>query len=321
MVKTIKKENITQWINELMKDYEVIAPVKEDGDAFFRIIKSADDICMDFSNTLLSPKEFFFPRSEKIFEFGGEEILDTGKKEKKRILFGARPCDVNSLILLDNVYMGEFNDPYYSGRRENTIIISAACNEPDEHCFCKSMDMGPHSCDADIILTDLGDDRYFVDSKTNDLINSDIFKEATSEDTELKNKRHKEAESKIIRTIDTSKNLDDGHLDAAAKKCLACACCTYLCPTCTCFDVNDESMISMHKGERFKCWDSCMFPSFALLAGGENPREEKSDRFKQRLYHKFKYYPDRYGKIGCVGCGRCTEKCPVNMDIVEIINY
>ena len=326
IIKIIEKKSINQWINELMKDYEVIAPVKEsDEEVFFRIIKSSDDACMDFSNTVLSPKEFFFPQSEKIFEFDGEEILDIGmdidkdKNDQKRILFGVRPCDVHSLTILDNVYMGEFNDPYYSGRRENTIIISAACSDPDEHCFCKSTGTGPYLCDADIILTDLGD-RYFVESKTNDLVNSDIFKEPASDDIKLKDIKQRESEDKINKTIDLNKNLDDLNLDKIVKGCLACACCTYICPTCTCFDVIDESMISARKGKRFRCWDSCMFSSFTLLAGGENPREKKVERFKQRLYHKFKYYPKKYGKPGCVGCGRCIKRCPVNMDIVEIIN-
>ena len=322
--KIIKKEDIIQWVTELMKNYEVIAPVKENEkgeDIFFKIIKSADDVCMD-SNPILSPKEFFFPRSEKMFEFEGDEISDSGGKDgQKRILFGVRPCDVHGLTILDNVYKGEFNDPYYLQRRKNTAIISLACSEPDEYCFCKSLGTGPFLCDADIILTDLGDDRYFVDSKTNDLVNFDIFTEAAPEDIKLRDKKQKESEDKIKKTIELNKNLDDLHLEAESRKCLGCGCCTYICPTCTCFDVSDESMISKQKGKRLKCWDSCMFPSFALLAGGENTREEKSDRFKQRFYHKFKYYPEKYGKVMCVGCGRCIKKCPVNTDVVNIINY
>jgi len=322
--KVIKKDKIKNWINELMKNYKVIAPVKEgDEDVFFRIIKSADDVCMDFQNTVLSPKEFFFPKSEKIFEFEGDEISDSGSKiGRKRILFGVRPCDVHGLTILDNVYKGEFNDPYYLQRRENTTIISLACSEPDENCFCKSLGTGPVLCDADLIITDLGD-KYFIEAKTEDmnLVNFDIIKEAAPGDVELKDMKQKESEDKITRAIELNKNLDDLHLESESRKCLGCGCCTYICPTCTCFDVSDESMISKQKGKRFRCWDSCMFPSFALLAGGENTRKEKSDRFKQRFYHKFKYYPEKYGKVMCVGCGRCTRKCPVNTDVVKIINY
>lgn len=324
-LKIIKKEDVIRWINELIKDYEVIAPVKEGGSIFFRIIKSADDVCMDFTNTDVSPKEFFLPRSEKIFGFTGEEILSAGKEERKRILFGVRPCDVNSLKVLDNVYLGRFNDPYYLKRRENTIIISVACSSPDSHCFCESVETGPYLCGADVILTDLGK-KYFVESESGEMVNSDIFSDPVPGDSEQKEFKKKESERKITRKIlnksllNKGGDFDDRVFCEASKICLACAACTYICPACTCFDVFDEEMFSARKGERVRCWDSCMFPSFTVLAGGENTRKKKADRFMNRFYHKFKYYPERYGRIACVGCGRCSRACPVKIDVVDVLN-
>jgi len=319
----IKKENIPKFLDELMKDYDVIAPVRVGGDFFFRIIKSRGDVCMDFSNTALPPKEFFLPHSEQIFEFEKENILSGNETLKKRIIFGIRPCDVNALSLLDKVY---FDDPYYMKRRKNTILISIACNDPPPDCFCLSLGTGPHSSDADITLTDLGD-RYYAEVKNDRIINPDLFENPIPEDKEKRDKKHKEAENKIIKQIDPEDisnrmgtAFDSQYWDKVAARCLSCGACTYLCPTCYCFDISDKSMFSAYKGKRIRCWDSCMFPGFTELAGGENPRATKVERFKQRAYHKFKYFLERYGQAACVGCGRCINSCPVGIDISSVIN-
>ena len=330
ILKTINKEDLGRWLSSLLKEYEVIAPVKEsDGSVFFRVIKSEDEVCMDFSNTVLSPKEFFIPRSQTIFEFSGDDISTEGIDNKKRILFGVRPCDVNSLAILDEVYTGEICDPYYKARRENTLIISLGCNDPGDCCFCKPAGGSPYLCDSDIKLTDLGD-KYLIETgngKNNIKIlnNTGIFKEASGDDIKLGELKAKQADDKFTGNFDLDKlnnikKFNDKFLDEQVRKCIGCALCTYICPTCTCFDVSDEAMISQQKGRRVKSWDSCMLPSFTLLAGGENPRAKKSERFKQRIYHKFKYHLENYGKIACVGCGRCIKKCPVNIDVRYVVD-
>ena len=103
-----------------------------------------------------------------------------------------------------------------------------------------------------------------------------------------------------------------------AKKCVTCGTCTYVCPTCHCFDISQENR--MRDGERFRSWDSCMFSSYTLMAGKHNPRADKMPRVRQRFLHKLCFFEDRYGRSLCVGCGRCVEKCPVALDITELID-
>ena len=106
--------------------------------------------------------------------------------------------------------------------------------------------------------------------------------------------------------------------ETVSNKCLGCGICTFLCPTCYCFDITDEKWgVS---GERIRSWDSCMYPEYTIHASGYNPRPARKNRLRNRFYHKFKYYPDLYNMFGCTGCGRCIRHCPVNIDIIDIIN-
>jgi ferredoxin len=104
----------------------------------------------------------------------------------------------------------------------------------------------------------------------------------------------------------------------SARKCIGCGTCTYLCPTCHCFDMQDESTLS--KGARIRVWDSCMYPEYTHHASGHNPRPARMNRVRNRVYHKFNYFPKNAEEFGCTGCGRCIEYCSANIDIIEIIN-
>jgi len=100
-------------------------------------------------------------------------------------------------------------------------------------------------------------------------------------------------------------------------KCLACGTCTWMCPTCHCFDISDE--VKGNDGVRIRSWDSCMFPLFTKETSGHNPRTSQKERWRQRVMHKFKYYVDNFNAIACVGCGRCVMSCPVNLDIRKVV--
>jgi len=330
-MKKIPKSRIKNLVRELEKNYDIIAPVRTGERVFFKELGPDDEVYLK-SNPTNSPKEFFLPYSEVLFEFkktNDEFELKPNLESRERILFGIRPCDVHSLLLLDLISGGEFEDPYYKEKREKTTLVSFSCLEPMDGCFCTSFGTGPSLKDgADLLLTDIGD--YYLAEpftrKGEKIIKSKLFENATKRDKKIKDERIKKAEEKIQK-LDLEKIpeklaslFDDKLWDELSKRCISCAICTYLCPTCYCFDVIDEGKMFTVDGKRIRCWDTCMFPSFTRLAGGENPRATKKERLRQRIYHKFKYIPDRYEKFGCVGCGRCVRYCPAGIDIMEIIS-
>ena len=321
----LKKQNVSRLLDELRREYEVFYPTRdEEGIVSF---SNVGNVVLDYSNSTLPPKDLFLPQTETTFEFekGAEFRLQPRVHILKRIVFGIRPCDVNSLILLDKVFSGDFLDPYYLQRRRNTSLIAINCTEPEKNCFCSFLETGPSLKEgADIVLTDLGD-FYYVEALTEKgkkLVDSELsFFEEVNVEKEIARKRKVE----ITKTIDLKgiaerleKSIESPYWGKVSKKCLNCAICTYLCPTCYCFDAVDESLD--FKGQRIRCWDSCMFPSYSRMAGGINPRATKKDRLMQRVYHKFKYFDDRYGNFACVGCGRCVTACPVNIDITKIVS-
>ncbi|MEA3254759.1 MAG: 4Fe-4S dicluster domain-containing protein [Candidatus Altiarchaeota archaeon] len=329
-MKKIRGNELKKFIEELEEEYKIVAPIKTRGKIFFKELASGDEMCLE-SNPVNSPKEFFLPYSESLFGFektGDELRLKQSPESEKKVLFGIRPCDVHALTLLDLIYGGEFKDPYYMRRREDTILVALTCLEPMEGCFCTSFDTGPSlKKGADLLLTDIGD-CYLAESLTgkgDELIKSELFRDASEGDERLRDEVIREVEEKIPklgleRIPEKMRSLfDSERWGELSKRCVSCAICTFLCPTCHCFDVvDDEKEVGM-EGERIRCWDTCMSPSFTLQAGGENPRATKKERLRQRIYHKFSYLPERFNVFGCVGCGRCIRSCPVGIDLKEII--
>lgn len=332
----IKKDTLVGIIKKLSEQMVVYAPVKEEDNIFFKALENGMEPLVNYSNTKNAPKNFFFPhtetmmrymRTERGMELKGEDIEEV----KEAVLFGARPCDVRSFALLDNVFDQEkYKDPYYIDKRDKTTIISLACiHPPYTTCFCTSVGGHPMSADGtDILLTDLGDN-YLAEfvtpkgekllGKMGDLPPADESVEATKED--LAKKAGEEIKSQVAATeikpwLD--ENFENPFWDTIHKSCLACGTCTYLCPTCHCFDISDE--VKGDEGKRVKAWDSCMYWLFTHETSGHNPRTSQMQRWRQRLLHKFRYFVDNFEAIACVGCGRCVMYCPVNIDIRKIIN-
>lgn len=319
--KVINRREIDKLLGELIKTYEVIAPVKEDDLLLFKPVEKVEDVLWDYTNTLLPVKGFFFPQREVLFFYDEGELKPAPPLERERILWGIRPCEAKGLLLLDKVFDGEYKDPHFIERRAKTLLVGIACDRPEEACFCSSLDGGPHSTEGlDILLTQLEDEIYFVQILTpkGEKIWGSYGRDGTDEDREKREARQREAEDKFVKSLippeDLESVFEDPYWEEVSRKCIGCGICTYLCPTCHCFDIADE------EGERVRFWDSCSFPLFTKQASGENPREDKKSRYRQRVYHKFCYSKRNLGEILCVGCGRCIRKCPVKMDIVEIIN-
>jgi ferredoxin len=330
----IRKKEMANFLDALIGKYQVFAPVKGDNLVIFREIHSGNKALLDFANSQVPPKGVFFPQSERIFGFSLASA-EAGIKEppatEKRVILGMRPCDARSLLILDNIFNGElYKNTSYVDKREKTVVITLGCNQPDSTCFCTSLGGSPFAKDgSDLLLVDLGEEyiaqavtdkgRQFLEEQKT------YFTEATEASIKKMDgiMQPTEASVKPEVSIDGLKEKLDNLFSnpvwgTLSEKCLGCAVCTYLCPTCHCFDITDE--VTRQTGERVRTWDSCMFPQFTQEASGANPRPTGKERMRQRIMHKFSYFPDNCGVIACVGCGRCIKHCPVNLDVRELLN-
>lgn len=332
----ISKKDFQGLLTNLTGKYQVFAPVKKEDSLLYEQICPGtcceDIISFTYTNTKKGIKEIYFPQRERLFAFNllkKDEVTQPDDCESKRIVIGVRPCDARSIHLLDPVFQGDkYNDPYFTQKRDNTVIIAFGCNLPEKTCFCTTTGGNPFSTDgSDILLVDLKD--FFlmqpVTKKGEDFLKQEsISKKAQQEHIKLKEKIAQNAGLSIESQINTKKvkekldkNFDDPLWENIYKKCLGCGICTYFCPTCHCFDILDET--KGQEGERLRIWDSCMFPQFTLHASGANPRPTGKERMRQRVMHKFKYFTDNFGAIACSGCGRCVKYCPVNLDIRKVL--
>jgi len=233
------------------------------------------------------------------------------------------------MAILDKTFKDTCEDPYYLPKRNNTVLIGLGCTSPYDSCFCTSMGVAPgESSDVDLMLTDIGDEFLIeeVTDKGKELMAKASGVEEVTQADEARAKEAKEASyhkvTRKINTEDTKEKLlscidNQDYWKKVAAKCISCGICTLLCPTCYCFDINDE--LVKQQGTRFRSWDSCGFPIYTKMPM-ENPREEKWRRVRQKVCHKFEFYPMSFGTIACTGCGRCIRLCPVNWDITQTLD-
>ncbi len=327
---TISKKKIHELVKKILREYEVVAPTDNEGVILFKTINDPSEMILEFSNTQVPVKAVLFPQTETLFTFsrGKSADIEAPDNPGKTLVIGVRPCDAQSLGMLDKVFAGEYSDPYVT-KRENTVIVGLSCITPGINCFCTSVGGKPFSGEfTDILLTDIGDS-YYVEVKSERGENivkstSNLFTPATEKDVKKKNELQEKSLTAIKRHMHTDKIevldelFDSPFWKDIAQKCLGCAACTYVCPTCHCFDMQDETTFT--KGARIRVWDSCMYPEYTMHASGYNPRPERMNRVRNRVYHKYNYFPKTCSVIACVGCGRCIEVCPVNIDIIDVIN-
>jgi ferredoxin len=327
----LSKNDLTKFIDELLKKDTVFAPVENNGTIIFNQIKKSNEPNFNYQNSQYPPKAILFNQTETLFKFkpGPKGDIEPIKVDEKKIIFGIRPCDAKSLKILDHAFTGDYKDPYFLTRRDNSILIGLSCIKPGVNCFCTSLDDSPASSKyVDILLTDIGD-KYYVEVITDKgkqitKNTSKFFKAAKENDTKIKKEVEKQSINTIKRIQKTEKIVEkldkifeNEFWKEVADRCVGCGTCTYLCPTCHCFDIQDESTLS--KGARIRVWDTCMNPEYTVHASGYNPRPARANRVRNRVYHKYNYYPKNFDIIACVGCGRCIDLCPVNIDIIDVV--
>ncbi|MFH1673580.1 MAG: 4Fe-4S dicluster domain-containing protein [Pseudomonadota bacterium] len=333
----IDKQTWAGGLEKLKGPYRLCAPVKDNEFHIFKRLDKGELPDFSYFNTRLSPKSIIYPQSETMFEFSLDKskenhhiLKETYTDCSPRAVIGIRPCDAAAFLLVKrNFDTPEYKDPYWVKAYEATTFVGLACSDPCSSCFCTTAGCGPfHEEGLDLLLVDAGD-HYLAKIITS---KGQIFLEAAGWDTEIDAAEQvetmkQEAEARITSSVATNKLKDKITADLfdapfweeTAFSCINCGTCTYACPTCWCFDIQDE--VSGYSGIRMRNWDSCMYPLFTLHGSGHNPRTTKMQRVRQRFMHKLKYYVDKYDDgIQCVGCGRCIRLCPVNIDIREVCN-
>jgi ferredoxin len=332
----LDKAKLGDFIGSLMDSFTVYAPVRVNGRVCFRAIESAGNIDQEALVSDRPPKEVFFPHSEVLFEYDLSGVRPIERTGKPIAVWGLRACDAKSLSMLDLVFgrarqMPDnemFQDPYWKEKYDRSLILCMACNHPRSTCFCNWLGGDPHGGEGcDILVVDMGD-AYIMEPESEK--GKAFMAEAVGVDEAPSEARKQARELASAARAMMGEAQELGELNGRLKlifhddfweqisaKCVNCGACAFVCPTCHCFDVQDEG--KGERGKRIRIWDSCMFPVFTKEASGHNPRPLSMDRFRQRVMHKYSYFVDNYGESLCTGCGRCIVACPVGVDIREVI--
>jgi len=328
----LNKSKLNEFLDALNGTYQVIVPTKS-ADltqyAPYELVKSEQAKLVLDGNTVLSPKALYLPQSEAMYAFwaNGKKlaIADLPSAiDKVRVVFPVRHCDVKGIACLDQVFLDERHiDPQYLEKRENTVIMALMCNEPKDSCFCESMGIDRAHAEksvADVQVYDLGDEYAFeiISEKGQKVIDvaKGLLNERAAEIPQAKAQKIQVNVQGLPEKL--AGMFEDEIWNKFMFKCIGCGTCTFICPTCYCFDINNK--IRGEEGVKLRTWDSCMFDEYMMMAGGHNPRPSKKERVRNRFLHKLEYFYENYQMMLCTGCGRCLKKCPMNIDIVKFIN-
>ncbi len=336
----IDKKDWTKGLDRSRKSYRLVGPVKRAGEdlAAFRELTDGEQPDLTAADTVLSAKSVVYPQSEVMFTYTTDKNSPDCNVLKRpdpayspRAVIGIRPYDAAAILMLKkNFDTTEYRDPYWCDAYEACTLVGLAVNVPLSTDFSTSTGSGPFSEKGlDVLLVDMAD--HFLAKVLTDkgaaYVKAAGFKTAADEKKALRQIEEKKAaaEALIVSSVSTAKIAGKSILDLynadfwedVGFSCINCGTCTYVCPTCWCFDIQDES--KGNAGVRYKNWDSCMYPLFSLHGSGHNPRNTSTMRLRQRFMHKLKYFLDKYDDgIMCVGCGRCVRSCPVNIDIRRV---
>lgn len=336
-VRFLANGTIPALLKRLADTHRVFAPVKaSDTTVTFREYSEDAQLALERQATT-PPKEVIFPQTERLLGYRYEKdpehlersaVQVGGATEASvTVLFGARPCDVSGLAVFDAVFgQGQWKDPSYTARRDATTIVTILCAQPESTCFCTSVGGSPTEAEgADLVLTPVAEGYVAeaITEKGKAILRDEAFGPADDKQVEeAKEVREKVSveeglalggiAQRILKLFSTD------FWERVSATCISCGACTYVCPTCYCFNITDEP--AGIGGERIRTWDSCMFYQYTLEASGHNPRPTKTERYRNRIGHKFSYHPTNYeGMFGCSGCGRCIKACPVSLDIRQVL--
>jgi sulfhydrogenase subunit beta (sulfur reductase) len=325
----IRKSSLEKLFANLIGNGKTVYAPKAKGKlAFFEKVQVFEEITEDYIVTTNSAKSVVFPRTEKLFSYKkskeNTEITDAASDTfPEVVLWGTRPCDAAAFIPLNNTFNEDYPDIIYDKRNQKVLVLSFSCSKCDAYCFCTSVNGDPgNTTGSDILFTKLSTGDYMAE------VISEKGKALVQENSTLFEAKPEESKEQFLALVTTYFNQEEIQAklqnlfenpvwDEKSRACLGCGSCAYVCPVCSCFDIQDEAH-GKH-GTRLRCWDSCGFGLFTLHTSGHNPRETQGARWRQRILHKFLYIPNKSKIAGCVGCGRCSRSCPADINILETV--
>ena len=334
----IKREDLPALFQKIAADQELYLPVRTADQTNFGVWREEAEVDLDTLKTVKSPKDVFFPQSETLYTCYREgkklSVEPETLKEQDFVVFGMKACDIKGVEVLDRVFLSDPIDTFYAARRDHGTIVALACHEPEETCFCKVFGVDAAHPAADVAAWMVEDTLYWKPEtekgqKLTEKL-ADLLEKAEDAGSETAVAEEEEKIRSIIEELPYSHlSLEGWNGDVLMEKfesplweelykpCLACGTCTFVCPTCQCYDIKDYD--TGHGVQRYRCWDSCMYSDFTMMAHGNN-RTSQKERFRQRFMHKLVYFPaNNDGMYSCVGCGRCVEKCPASLNIVKVV--
>ena len=330
----IAKEHLSELFQKIAESQELYLPVKNAGQTNFAAWTEEAEVDLETLKTVKSPKDAFFPQSENLYTVKQEgkklRVEPEALKSQNFVVFGMKACDLKGVEVLDRVFLSEPIDTFYAARRDHGTIVALACHEPEESCFCKVFGIDAANPAADVATWMIEGELYWNALTEKGEALTAVVRELLVDAEEEKVEEEKEAIHKIVEKLPymnlsldgwggdvLTEKFDSPLWEELYKPCLACGTCTFVCPTCQCYDIKDYT--TSNGVSRYRCWDSCMYSDFTMMAHGNN-RTSQMQRFRQRFMHKLVYYPaNNDGMFSCVGCGRCVEKCPTALNIVKVI--
>jgi ferredoxin len=323
--KIIRLSSLEKLYHKLSETNKVYAPtLSANNKVEYKYNPDYKEVKYDHIQSTLSVKNVVFPKVENLFKFektkSEKKIIDIDiEKIPSVVLWGSHPCDNAAYDILQSIFCWEIKDEFFVKRLEKLVVIGLSCHQSDEYCFCTSVGLSPDSkVGSDILLTKLKGGDYVAEILTEKGkavydANASLFEDYKEEETQVAQL------SQLFNQEQVTEKLKDAFEHpfwvANSLRCIGCGACAFVCPTCACFDIQDES--HGKDGIRYRSWDTCGIGLFTLHTSGHNPREVQSQRWRQRILHKFSYMPTNNKTIGCVGCGRCSRGCPVDMNIAE----
>ena len=330
----IQKSNLPKLYEAMSAVGDLILPVNNAGKTNYAVWNTEAQVDIETLKTVKSPKDAFFPQSENLYTCGKEDGKTTISQQERCnapfIVFGIKACDVRGISVLDKVFLSEPVDTYYAARREHGIIVSLACGRPETSCFCGTFGIDCAQPEGDVVTWMAGEYLYWeAQTEKGKSLTEKIAAVLEACDVapveEAKAAIRAICQKLPLRDLELSawgadaaqKNFDSPLWEQLYKPCLACGTCTFVCPTCQCYDIKDYN--TGNCVQRYRCWDSCMYSDFTMMAHGNN-RNSQMQRFRQRFMHKLAYFPaNNDGMFSCVGCGRCVDSCPAHLNIVKVI--
>lgn len=300
----------------------------------YRLRKRNDGSLFGYNVGPQSWKKFLHPPTVKLIDLqrdgDGVRVLNHAAPPARYALLGVLACDLAAIHVQDRVLIEDrFIDPVYANRRRGVFIIAVQCTQAAPTCFCASMQTGPRARQGfDLALTEIADkSRHFFVVETGSAVGTEVLDDLDPH--EASTALCQEADEAVERAGVQTRHMDTGGIrdllyqnfehprwDHVAARCLSCANCTMVCPTCFCTVVEDTSDVTGTHAERWRKWDSCFTQAYSYIHGG-SVRPSVRSRYRQWMTHKLASWIDQFGSSGCVGCGRCITWCPVGIDITE----